>query len=132
MCSGRLDRKFIYEYFRIGAGMVLASGCHPQDCHYITGQHHAERRLKAVPKILERAGISPERFGVKWMSASEGHTFSKVMKESSETLKSIGIERIKEENEKAKPELEKRIKDFREDPDIARIIESDEKIKKEL
>jgi hypothetical protein len=112
----------------MGAGMVLASGCHSQDCHYITGQHHAERRLKAVPKILERTGISPERFRVEWMSAAEGQTFSKVMKELSETLKSIGIERIKEENEKAKPELEKRIKTFREDPDIAKIIVADEKV----
>lgn len=128
MCSGRLDRKFIYESFRMGAGMVLASGCHPQDCHYITGQHHAERRLKAVPKILERAGISPKRFRVEWMSAAEGQTFSKVMKELSETLKSIGIERIKEENEKSKPELEKRIKTFREDPDVAKIIVADEKV----
>lgn len=127
MCSGRLDRKFIYEAFRMGAGMVLASGCHRQDCHYITGQQHAERRLKAVPKILERVGISPERFRVEWMSAAEGQTFSKVMKELSETLKSIGIKKIQEENKKAKPELEKRVKAFREDTDVSKIIKADER-----
>ena len=38
MCSARMDTDFIYEAFRLGAGAVLYSGCHPQDCHYITGQ----------------------------------------------------------------------------------------------
>ena len=35
MCSGRVDQKFIWHAFRKGAPMVLVSGCHLSDCHYI-------------------------------------------------------------------------------------------------
>nr|NIO36765.1 hydrogenase iron-sulfur subunit [Candidatus Bathyarchaeota archaeon] len=40
MCSGRVDRDFILEAFRRGAGMVLVGACHlPYDCHYISGNY---------------------------------------------------------------------------------------------
>ena len=89
--------------------MVLASGCHPQDCHYLTGQHHAERRLTPLFKRLEGIGISPERFRLEWISASEGDKYARVIREMDQTLKEIGQKRIKEENSRAHPELEKRL-----------------------
>jgi heterodisulfide reductase subunit A len=122
MCSARMDRDFIFEAFRLGAGMVLASGCHPQDCHYITGQHHAAERFAKIPKALERIGISPERFRVEWISAAEGAKYAQVMREMDETLQSLGVERIKAENEKARPQLEKRLKRWREVPGVAEFL----------
>jgi heterodisulfide reductase subunit A len=109
MCAGRIKRDFILEAFRRGAGMVLASGCHPQDCHYLTGQHHAERRLTPLSKRLEGMGISPERFRLEWISASEGDKYARVIREMDQTLKEIGHKRIKEENGKAHAELEKHL-----------------------
>jgi len=109
MCAGRIKRDFVFEAFRRGAGMVLVSGCHPQDCHYLTGQHHAERRMSAMSVRLEKMGLSPERFRVEWISAAEGAKYARVITEMDRTLKELGRTRIKEENAKARPELEKRL-----------------------
>jgi len=127
MCSARQDQDFIYEAFRLGAGMVLASGCHPQDCHYITGQQHAAKRFEKVAKTLERMGISPERFRVEWISAAEGAKYARVIAEMDATLRSLGVERIKAENEKARPLLEKRLRRWREMPEVAEVLSADER-----
>ena len=89
--------------------MVLVSGCHSQDCHYLTGQHWAERRMNSMPLRLERMGISPERFRVEWISAAEGRKYAKVINEMDETLKELGRVRIRHENETAKAALEKKL-----------------------
>jgi len=112
MCSGRIKRDFVLEAFRRGAGMVLVSGCHSQDCHYITAQTHAERRLKPLFKTLKRMGISPERFRMEWISAAEGAKYAQIITEMDQTLKRIGQKRIKEENAAAHAALEKRLSDI--------------------
>jgi heterodisulfide reductase subunit A len=109
MCAGRIKKEFVMEAFHKGAGMVLVTGCHPQDCHYITGQHHAERRMIRLSKALERMGISTERFRVEWISAAEGEKYAQVIREMDQALKNIGQQRIKEENTKAHAKFEKRL-----------------------
>ena len=39
-----------------GAGAVLFSGCHPQDCYYITGQVSGSKRANRLKTIFERMG----------------------------------------------------------------------------
>jgi heterodisulfide reductase subunit A len=109
MCSGRVKRDFVLEAFRRGAGMVMVSGCHAQDCHYLNAQSHAEKRLMPLSKTLERMGISPERFRLEWISAAEGAKYAQVITEMDQTLKKIGQKRIREENARAHPALEKRL-----------------------
>ncbi|RLC76695.1 MAG: methyl-viologen-reducing hydrogenase subunit delta, partial [Chloroflexi bacterium] len=41
MCSGRVQPGFILEAFNHGADGVLITGCHPGDCHYISGNDNA-------------------------------------------------------------------------------------------
>jgi len=109
MCAGRVKRDFVLEAFRKGAGMVLVAGCHPQDCHYLTGQHYAERRLSKLPDALKRMGISPERFRLEWISAAEGVKYAQVIRDMDRVLNSLGSTRIQQENEQAQPELERRL-----------------------
>ena len=107
MCSGRIDRDFVLEAFRKGAGMVMVSGCRFGDCHYISGNYNAEKRIKPLFAMLPRFGISPERLRLEWFSAAEAPFYVNLNKEMSETLKKLGVERIRAENEKAKPFLER-------------------------
>jgi len=107
MCSGRIDRDFVLEAFKKGAGMVMVSGCRFGDCHYISGNYNAEKRIKPLFAMLPRFGISPERLRLEWFSAAEATFYVKLNKEMSETLKKLGVERIRAENEKAKPFLER-------------------------
>jgi len=108
MCSGRVDREFVMEAFRLGAGMVLVGACHlPYDCHYISGNWKMKARMEALAGMLEKLGLSKERFRVDYVSAAEGLKFQEVIKEMTEQMKAIGKERIKAENEKLRPTLEK-------------------------
>ena len=127
MCAGRVDRDFVMEAFRLGAGAVVVSGCHPQDCHYIDGRKHAGERMEKLAAQLERLGISPGRFRVESISATEGAKWARVMTDTNETLKELTIETIKLENEKARPKLTRFVRRMREVPGVASILElSDE------
>jgi heterodisulfide reductase subunit A len=107
MCSGRVDRDFVLEAFRRGAGMVMVSGCRFGDCHYISGNYNAEKRIKPLFSLLPRLGISPERLRLEWFSAAEAGYYVNLVREMSKTLKELGAERIRLENEKARPLLDR-------------------------
>jgi len=125
MCSARMDQDFIFEAFRLGAGMVLVSGCHPQDCHYISGQQVGAARFEKLAKRLEDMGISPQRFRVEWISAAEGAKYAQVIKEMDQALRSIDPQALKAENDRVRPELEKRLRRL---PEIPRVAEAREKV----
>lgn len=96
MCSGRVDKKFIWRAFRKGAPVVLVSGCHFGDCHYIDANHWTEKRVKKIRKKMEILGIRPERLQLEWISASEGIRFSKVMKKMEKLRNSVTQKEIEE------------------------------------
>ena len=53
MCSGRVDPAFILAAFKNGADGVLVAGCHlPSDCHYLTGNFKALRRVLLLKKAV--------------------------------------------------------------------------------
>ncbi|MEE8632658.1 MAG: hydrogenase iron-sulfur subunit, partial [Candidatus Bathyarchaeia archaeon] len=104
MCSGRVDRDFVLEAFRLGAGMVMVGACHlPYDCHYISGNWKMKARMDALSPMLQKLGLSPQRFRVEYVSAAEGLKFAELMKEMATQLDELGLKRIKEENAKLKP-----------------------------
>jgi len=96
MCSGRVDPSFILEALKDGADGVLVAGCHlPSDCHYISGNFKALRRIKLLKRVLEQFGIEPERVRLEWISASEGDKFATVVKEMVEQIKKLGPNPLK-------------------------------------
>ncbi len=91
MCSGRVDPTFILEAFKNGADGVLVAGCHlPSDCHYLTGNFQAEKRMLLLKKVLSELGLEPERLRLEWISASEGEKFAAVVRNMVSTLKKLG------------------------------------------
>jgi len=96
MCSARVDEKFILQAFKLGAPIVLVSGCHFADCHYIDANRWTQRRMDRLWSRLERLGIRPERLQLEWMSAAEGNRFAQVMTELEEMRKQVTREEIKE------------------------------------
>jgi len=108
MCSGRVDRDFVLEAFRLGAGMVLVGACHlPYDCHYISGNLHMTKRMEALAGMLEKLGISPGRFRVEYISAAEGVKFAELVDEMTERMNKLGKKRNRAENDKLRPVLER-------------------------
>jgi F420-non-reducing hydrogenase iron-sulfur subunit len=91
MCSGRIDPAFILEAFKDGADGVLVAGCHlPSDCHYISGNFKAMRRINLLRKVLKEFGIEPERVRLEWISASEGDKFATVVRDMVGEIKKLG------------------------------------------
>ncbi|MFX1419573.1 MAG: hydrogenase iron-sulfur subunit [Promethearchaeota archaeon] len=76
MCSGRVKISFIKHCFNRGAGAVMLTGCHPQDCHYISGNDFAIKREKKIRSWMKKNNISDERFVIEWISAAEGKKFA--------------------------------------------------------
>jgi F420-non-reducing hydrogenase iron-sulfur subunit len=91
MCSGRIDPAFIFEALKDGADGVLVAGCHlPSDCHYISGNFKALRRITLLKNTLKEFGIEPERVRLEWVSASEGDKFATIVRDMVQDLKRIG------------------------------------------
>lgn len=95
MCSGRVDPVFILEAFRSGADGVLVAGCHPGDCHYLTGNTKAQNRVLLLKKVLEQLGLESERLRLEWVSASEGDRFATVIKDMTVELQKLGPSPLK-------------------------------------
>jgi F420-non-reducing hydrogenase iron-sulfur subunit len=89
MCSGRIDPVFILRAFENGADGVLVCGCHINDCHYISGNLKAEKRIEKTRQLLKLIGINPERLRLEWVSAAEGAKFAGVVKEFTEFLEKL-------------------------------------------
>jgi coenzyme F420-reducing hydrogenase delta subunit len=73
-----------------GADGVLVSGCHPGDCHYISGNLVARRKFNILKNFLEHVGICPERVQFSWVSAAEGARFAALVEKVVEDIKQIG------------------------------------------
>ena len=105
MCSGRIDPYFLIEALRLGADGVLVTGCHPADCHYISGNYNARYKILFVKKLLEKVGINPDRIMLEWISASEAEKFRNTMTNYSELISKLGPIPL-EPKEKLEQELE--------------------------
>jgi len=90
MCSGMVHPNLVMDALTKGADGVIVCGCHPGDCHYLSGNLVAEKRADAIKLMLQDLGIEEERFRLEWISASEGQRFAQVMKEMTESVKSLG------------------------------------------
>jgi len=89
-CSGRVEPQWVMEAFRSGADGVFIGGCHPGDCHYVSGNYKARRRVHLLKRMLSELGIEPERVRLEWVSATEGAKFARLMHEFVEELRALG------------------------------------------
>jgi len=93
-CTGRINPFFIIKSLTSGWDGILVSGCHPGDCHYISGNYVARRRFAILRDLMIFLGIEPERLNFTWVSAAEGERFAKVVRKTVENVKSVGPNKI--------------------------------------
>jgi F420-non-reducing hydrogenase iron-sulfur subunit len=89
-CSGRINPMYIIKALYSGVDGVLVSGCHPGDCHYISGNYFARRKFALVKRFLEYIGIEPERVQFSWVSAAEGVRFAQIIDKVTNEIKRLG------------------------------------------
>ncbi|MFX1397106.1 MAG: hydrogenase iron-sulfur subunit [Promethearchaeota archaeon] len=89
-CSGRINPFFIIKSLTDGWDGVVVSGCHPGDCHYISGNLVARRRFAIIKDLLNFFGIEPDRVQFMWASAAEGELFAVMIRKLTKLVKNLG------------------------------------------
>jgi coenzyme F420-reducing hydrogenase delta subunit len=89
-CTGKIDILFLLQAFEAGADAVFVSGCHEGDCHYVSGNLYARKRVERMKEILKEVGLEPERVEMFHVSASEGPQFAAIAREMTERAYRLG------------------------------------------
>ena len=79
---------------------VLIVGCHPEDCHYISGVQQTMKVVPATQKKLEEMGIDPARVHLDFASAAEGARFAAIVNDYTSKMDKLGHIELTEEQKK--------------------------------
>jgi coenzyme F420-reducing hydrogenase delta subunit len=90
MCSGSLDPEVVIAALKEGTDGVIIMGCHPGDCHYISGNCEALRKYKMLRKMLKLTDMDIDRLRLEWVSASEGIRFQEVITDFTNKVTELG------------------------------------------
>ena len=89
-CTGRVDIIHLLKTLEDGADGVYVAGCMEGDCHFISGNLKARRRVEYVQKVLEELGVEKERVAMYNLSAAQGPRFVEIAKEYVGIVKELG------------------------------------------
>ncbi len=90
MCSGRVDPTMMMEAFVSGSDGVFVGACKKGECHYTSGNLHAERKIDLTRRILAIAGFDPGRLVMRMMSSAEGNKFAEYATEFQAAVARLG------------------------------------------
>ena len=89
-CTGRIDFMLILKAFARGSDGVIVSGCHPNDCHYTSGNYHARRRWMVFRDLMDFMGVDTNRVTFSWVSAAEGARWAELVNEVTDGVRKLG------------------------------------------
>ena len=100
-CTGRVDVIHLLKTIEEGADGVYVAGCMEGDCHFLTGNLKAKKRVARVKKILTDLGIEPERVEMYNLSAAQGPRFAEIAREMTERIRAMGPSPVRTEEKAA-------------------------------
>lgn len=89
-CTGRIDFMLLLKAFANGADGIIVSGCHPNDCHYTSGNFHARRRWIVFRSLLDIMGVDVNRIKFTWVSAAEGAKWAEIVNSTVTEIRELG------------------------------------------
>jgi coenzyme F420-reducing hydrogenase delta subunit len=89
-CTGRVDILHLLKAIEDGADGVYVAGCLEGDCHYLTGNLKAKKRVAYVKKLLVDLGLEPERIEMYNLSAAQGTRFAEIAREFTARIRDLG------------------------------------------
>jgi F420-non-reducing hydrogenase iron-sulfur subunit len=96
-CTGRVDILHLLKAFENGADAVFVAGCLEGECHYLTGNIQAKKRVNKLKKDLPQIGLEPERLEMFNLSSSDGPRWAAICKEMSQRAHGLGPSPVKGE-----------------------------------
>jgi F420-non-reducing hydrogenase iron-sulfur subunit len=94
-CTGKVDVIYLLRAFQKGADGVYVAGCLEGECHYLTGNLRARKKVEYAKKILDEIGIGGERLEMYNIAASDGPRFAEIAREMHEKIMALGPNPIK-------------------------------------
>lgn len=94
-CSGRVDILHLLRAIEDGADGVYVAGCLEGECHYISGNLKAKKRVQYVKSVLEELDVEPERVEMFNLSSGEGPRFTEIAREMVERIRELGPTPVK-------------------------------------
>jgi coenzyme F420-reducing hydrogenase delta subunit len=94
-CSGRVDILHLLKAIEDGADGVYVAGCLEGECHFLSGNLKAKKRVQYVKQTLEELGLEPERVEMFNLSAGEGPRFAEIALEMVDRIKQLGPSPVK-------------------------------------
>jgi F420-non-reducing hydrogenase iron-sulfur subunit len=89
-CSGRVDTLHLLKAIEKGADGVYVAGCLEGECHFLEGNLKTRKKVEAVKKALESAGIEPQRVEMFNLSSAMGPRFAEIAEEMTERIRRLG------------------------------------------
>jgi F420-non-reducing hydrogenase iron-sulfur subunit len=89
-CTGRVDVIFLLQALEQGADGVFVSGCLLGDCHYMSGNYRATKRMAYTKELLGRIGMNPDRVELYYNSSAMGPQFAQCCRDFTERIRALG------------------------------------------
>jgi len=89
-CTGRVDTIFLLRALEKGADGVFVSGCLLGDCHYLSGNFRAKKRVTYVKELLGKIGMDPDRVEMYFNSSAMGPQFAQCCRDFTERIRKLG------------------------------------------
>jgi F420-non-reducing hydrogenase iron-sulfur subunit len=89
-CTGKVDLLHILKAFENGVDGVYVAGCLEGECHFLTGNLRAKKRVLYAKELLEEVGIRGERVEMYNLSAAEGARFAQIAREMTDRIRGLG------------------------------------------
>jgi coenzyme F420-reducing hydrogenase delta subunit len=90
MCTGRIDPGWVFRAFSCGVDGILAVGCKPGECHYVSGNFQAESKLGMASRVLGYVGVDRKRLAFEHCSSAEAARFCGIVTEFTNRIKELG------------------------------------------
>ncbi len=89
-CTGRIDFMLLLKALDNRLDGIIISGCHPNDCHYTSGNFHARRRWMTFRTLLGFLGFDLDRLFFSWVSAAEGAKWGALVNKVVDDVRKLG------------------------------------------
>ncbi len=89
-CSGKVEILYLLRAIEDGADGVMVIGCLEGDCHFLSGNFRAKKRVAAAKAMLEKIGVEPARLEMYNLSSAMAPRFAEVIREMTENIRKLG------------------------------------------
>lgn len=96
-CTGIVDIIHLLRAIEDGADGVYVAGCLEGECHFLTGNLRARKKLEYVKRTLTELGIEPERVEMFNLSSAMGTRFAEIAEEMTQRIRKLGPSPVRTE-----------------------------------